>query len=138
MTEVFPWNSEPDEESWTDTVTGLPCFAERCTFGAWLGYVGVAAGHALFGIDIKKAAAIFHPHGGITMIGLRQDKQPSGVWWFGFSCDHYGDMAPLADYMPGKSPEDMPVYRTLSFVRQQCAELSSQIVSIGHQPQGHT
>ena len=45
-----PWQSEPDEASWIDDATGLPCCAERGFSGAWCGYVGVPCEHPAFGL----------------------------------------------------------------------------------------
>jgi hypothetical protein len=45
-----PWQTEPDELSWTDERTGLACHMQRHDItGTWCGYVGVPPGHAFFG-----------------------------------------------------------------------------------------
>lgn len=39
------WQQEPDKVQWQDPATGLPCLIVRNYFGAWCGYVGIAASH---------------------------------------------------------------------------------------------
>ena len=54
-----PWQTEPDEASWTDERTGLACHALRHDFtGTWCGYVGVPPGHPFFGWGYREHVEI--------------------------------------------------------------------------------
>lgn len=75
------WDREPDKVQWVDEDTGLDCLLHRNGGGAWCGYVGVAEGHALFGIGYNQCTlaepcdevfcehrpeSSFEVHGGLT------------------------------------------------------------------------
>jgi hypothetical protein len=166
-----PWQSEPDEASWTDAATGLPCRAERNFGGAWCGYVGVPREHPAFGLsyyvrlddppepaeeaeddftryyreksrDDWELAQAHRPaqqfinhigvHGGLTFAGDR-DADP-GLHWFGFDCGHGGDLRPAMEvvmrHIGPPPPGWREVYRTLDYVREQCAGLARQLADI--------
>lgn len=44
-----PWQSEPDNRTWVDAATRLPCAMVRAPVtGAWCGYVGLVPGHRAY------------------------------------------------------------------------------------------
>jgi len=132
-----PWDAEPDKVQWTDPATGMTCLAVRHdSSGHWCGYVGVTEGHPCFGLDYDAAydRADVEVHGGLTYASfcVEDDKehgvchipepgQPDRVWWLGFDCAHSGDKSPRWDKSGGGK------YRTLDYVKQQCAELAEQL-----------
>lgn len=140
-----PWLSEPDKVQWTDESTGLPCLAVRHKeSGHWCGYVGVSALHPLHGIDYDQAhrMADISCHGGLTysagcshgdeatsICHVPEPGQPDDVWWLGFDCNHHRDLAPA---MEAKLPRfrGHTVYRTLEYVREQCASLAGQLSQV--------
>lgn len=118
-----PWQDEPDKVQWTDEATGLPCLAVRHPHsGHWCGYVGVAEGHPVFGLEYDEANKLgpthlyededdswvgFDVHGGLTfsdscqedeqeqgVCHIPQPGQPDKVWWLGFDCAHSQDIRP--------------------------------------------
>lgn len=134
-----PWDDEPDKVQWKDKATGLPCIALRQDrLGHWCGYVGVAPGHCYYGKDHNEVN--FEAHGGVNFsASCEPDADPERdvcyvpgfgesdhVWWFGFDCCHSWDRWP-------KDQEPMPraVYRTLDYVKEQCASLAQQIAERG-------
>lgn len=144
------WDNEPDKVSWTDAATGLPCLIVRGPSGpsgALCGYVGVAEGHRLFGVDYSDARLLkaeegdgryFDVHGGLTfsdhcspsedesrgICHVPEPGAPDHVWWFGFDCAHGGDVCP----MPGRS-FDWPdqSYKDLRYVRHHVTSLAAQL-----------
>lgn len=146
-----PWDGEPDKVSWTDEETGLPCIALRAhpEQGNWCGYVAVEPGHPLHGHDYSDTD--LEVHGGLTFAAGCRDDEPvessvchipepgkSGeVWWFGFDCGHWNDIAPGMAAMLRKLGAGMPVrelngipfsmYRPLGYVKSECAHLARQL-----------
>jgi hypothetical protein len=122
-----PWLDEPTESRWVDEATGLPCFARR--FGnmhPWRGYVGFVPTTSVEADDDCV-------HGGITWSGtLSVDSladaalielagcDPRHMRWRGFDCYHPGDVMPQLNEFSG-------TWRTLDFVRGQCAKLALAI-----------
>jgi hypothetical protein len=147
------WDNEPDKEQWIDETTGFDCLAVRHPSGGhWCGYVGVPPGHAVHGLDYDRVAvpsddesAWPDVHGGLTFASLCQDGddeargvchvplpgRPDAVWWLGFDCAHSGDMSPghCRDF---GDPHD--VYRSLPYVRAECASLAGQLVGATRRP----
>ena len=138
------WDGEPDKVQWQDGETGLPCMARRNSHsGNWCGYVGVSEGHQYFGKD--NDIPNVDVHGGLTFSDACHDSgdehgichvpstgEPDHVWWFGFDCAHCWDSSPR-DLMHANergypftimSDEE---YRTLSYVKNQCASLAKQL-----------
>lgn len=135
-----PWEDEPDEAQWIDEATGLECFAARNPHvGVWAGYVGVPRQHPLYGVrrDVCPVGCAAAPdcghtpegsilvHGGVTYAGrsprrrgARGDQSVADQWWFGFDCGHAWDGCPA---IAGGE------YRTLAYVRDQCADLARQL-----------
>lgn len=84
--------------------------------------------------------AAIEVHGGITFSDFcaeARDKsrhichvpdagEPAHVWWLGFDCGHYKDLAPgirMNIFMDGD-------YRTIAYVRRQCARLAEQLAAL--------
>jgi len=134
------WDNEPDKVSWIDSDTGLPCLAKRNHFGAWCGYVGVSPNHPQYGKTDFEASV----HGGITYADECQEGppeetichvpepgEPDNVWWFGFDCNHGMDYAPqMAAYLPESLRALTGVYRTLEYVKNECADLARQLKEV--------
>lgn len=139
-----PWDDEPDKVQWPDPDTGLPCLAVRNEGGHWCGYVGLPPGHPLHGKGYDDVDA--DVHGGLTFAdecadAMREDRyvchvpgpgEPDHVWWLGFDCAHSGDYSPWK----AKRAETEPIfaacyetYRTIDYVRRQCASLAKQLAS---------
>lgn len=142
-----PWDGEPDKMQWPDDATGLPCLAVRNRrHGNWCGYVGLPPGHAVHGKDYQNAP-YFDVHGGLTFAGPcspGEDEargichtpapgEPDHVWWLGFDCAHSGDASPYNYVMERRHGGCWAVsgdtYRTLAYVRRECAELAAQIAA---------
>lgn len=128
------WDSEPDRLQWVDQSTGLDCLAVRnVNSGSWCGYVGVAPSHPWHGKDYDKIEA--GCHGGLTYSDNCQGNvwhvpapgRHDDVWWVGFDCAHAWDFSPgLAALYNRPGPDEFETYRTLAFVRDECASLAKQ------------
>lgn len=134
-----PWDDEPDKVQWPDEATGLPCIALRNDWsGHWCGYVGVAPGHPEYGQSHDNV--VYSAHGGVNFSAMCPPDadpatdvchvpgpgEPDHAWWFGFDCCHAWDRWP-AD----REPMPHAVYRTLDFVKAECAKLALQIAKKG-------
>ena len=143
-----PWDGEPDKMQWPDVLTGLPCLAVRHpSYGHWCGYVGLPPEHLMYGKGYNDVD--FEAHGGLT---FAESCSPGGdeakgvchipapgesdhVWWLGFDCGHTIDFSPhdVKDQAVRGYPfmvETNRQYRTLAYVRQQCASLASQVATV--------
>jgi hypothetical protein len=146
-----PWMAEPDKAQWEDFETALPCLAVRHkTFGNWCGYVGVTEGHPLFGKNPdREDGPGLNVHGGVTFTDfctpgeeehgichVPGPGEPDRVWWLGFDCAHLGDYSPLMrqqlDKMMGFERDTGEVYRTLAYVKNECADLARQLMELSH------
>ena len=143
-----PWDGEPDKMQWPDVLTGLPCLAVRHPrYGHWCGYVGLPPGHPMYGNDCNDIN--FEIHGGLTFSGacspggdetkgichMPEPGDPDDVWWLGFDCSHAWDFSPQdvkdkAERGYAFAMMDDQQYRTLAYVRQQCALLASQVATV--------
>lgn len=146
-----PWDSEPDKVQWPDAETGLPCLAVRNDSGAWCGYVGVAEGHAYFGLSYDDDEISVDVHGGLTFADFCSpyrkehgichvvgEGENDRVWWLGFDCAHandriplfgtMGELAQLLDLATSRGP--LRSYRTLEYVQAECARLARQLASV--------
>jgi hypothetical protein len=148
-----PWNAEPDKVQWIDAATGLDCIARRGGGGAWCGYVGVPERHKYFGSHYDDVDV--DCHGGLTFAdrchaGAEEtaichvpfDGRSDKIWWLGFDCAHAGDLVPghiaIAPVYRSLSRifsdnEDLgggDHYRTLDYVRDQCAKLAAQLAAV--------
>lgn len=119
-----PWQNEPDQLQWRDDRTGLNCLILRNHFGALCGYVGVPAGHQMFGKTHHDVDA--HAHGGLTF-----SDSDGTEWWFGFDCGHVtsGDLLPRWSDDQDIAPL-MRTYRDIEFVRSECTHLAHQLWSM--------
>lgn len=116
-----PWQDEPDEASWTDESTGLPCRALRNGAGAWCGYVGVPPTHEFYRVYYSDIPYL-PVHGGLTY----SDFKGNETWWLGFDCGHYCDYVPHPDLC--KFSGGIQNYRTLEFVKAECSRLAQSLV----------
>lgn len=118
-------------------------------------YNGQLDGDGTEGAWPNSPEGILNVHGGITFSDLCQEGapeessvchipapgEPDHVWWFGFDAAHAGDYSPKMDRelyaMFGNQfgrtggPKDYETYRTLEYIREQCAELAAQLLAIG-------
>lgn len=140
-----PWDAEPDRAEWKSDV-GYPCLAIRGAMGCWCGYVGVPPTHPAYGksYDVVNVEV----HGGLTYANKCRGYicqvsalgDPDDVFWFlGFDCAHAFDESPgmvafRNEYMPesmrlrAEAPGDFcDVYRTLDYVKAECASLAAQL-----------
>lgn len=96
-----PWDDEPEDRvEWRHA--GFPCLLVRGPMGAWCGYVGVPPGHLAHGKDYGDVNV--DVHGGLTfarpchedgpICHVPAPGEPDEVWWLGFDCNHYTDVAP--------------------------------------------
>jgi hypothetical protein len=145
------WDNEPDKVQWPDEATGLPCLAVRNPgLGNWCGYVGVPPGHPLYGKPYQDVDSDLQVHGGVTFSDACNPKsteatgichvaepgEPDHVWWFGFDCAHAWDISPglvkarsdsgIGELFDQKIGPD-EIYRTLTFVQEQCRKLAAQL-----------
>lgn len=127
--------------------------------GHWCGYVGVDAEHPLNGKGYSECwlaepcgdvycdhgpMYLVDVHGGITyadgcdddptegVCHLPEPGEPDHLWWFGFDCAHYCDLRPAAPLLPGFTDDhdDLSLtYRTLDYVRSECARLAAQLAA---------
>jgi hypothetical protein len=144
-----PWDDEPDKLQFTDETTGLACLIHRAgVTGSLCGYVGVPDGHPWHGKSYEDIGA--RVHGGLTFsdfcdedvsedgIGIchiPEPGEPARLWWVGFDCGHAGDMSPAMDARIRArdrlfSSHGWETYRTLDYVRAECAELASQAAEV--------
>lgn len=150
------WSAEPDKVQWIDAATGLDCLAVRHpTLGHWCGYVGVMEGHPLYQIGYSQCPqncgewwcehrpeALMSVHGGLTYSDTCQEGdesravchvpasgRPDHVWWFGFDCAHSDDYSPGLSAKIGHVRFREEVYRTLEYVKRECADLAGQLAT---------
>lgn len=147
-----PWDGEPDKVQWKDEKTGLDCLAKRSSFsGNWCGYVGLPPGHRFHGKDyddVRFDGEDPYPdvHGGLTYADGCQHStdpakgichipapgEPDALWWLGFDCHHSMDLAPAYEARNeerGWGRDYDKRYRTLGYVKAECAKLAAQLVA---------
>jgi len=141
------WDNEPDKVQWIDEATNLDCLAVRTPHsGHWCGYVGVTEKHPCFEKDYNQSYDLidggFDVHGGLTFSGhchesatpergichVPESGRPDNVWWLGFDCAHCGDISPAYQRSMGYGPMDR--YRTLNYVKNECANLAKQLAGM--------
>ncbi len=142
------WHAEPDKVQWVDSATGYACLAKRNNLGVWCGYVGVPTGHRYHGVSYTYVEVTVH--GGLTYAdfctgeadpatGICHIPAPGSdphVWWLGFDCGHYMDLWPrYPDYLPTGIGGYPSIYRTLSYVQDQCRQLARQLMIVAS-PEG--
>ena len=131
------WLDEPDKVQWEDKATKFPCLAVRHReLGHWCGYVGVSEEHVLYGKEYSDEAFWeLEVHGGVTytdfctkdgdprtnICHIPDESETDSIWWVGFDCAHAEDGNPIY-----KSFREYP-YRTLQYVKDECASLALQL-----------
>ena len=124
-----PWADEPDEASWTDQITGLPCAIARGGHAALCGYVGVPEGHACYGKSELIIEAYLNEgvQGGVTSASHRAPGYTgdtnSPLWWIGFDCAHYRDLS------LGLISVIRAVYRDFAFAKAEVTRLAGQLLA---------
>jgi hypothetical protein len=140
-----PWTHEPDKRQWQDPATGLPCLIVRNGVGALCGYVGVAAGHPLYGKGYDELLSV-RCHGGLTFASrcspgpedraichIPGDGESDDVWWFGFDACHWMDLAPgmeaqMRTLIAGHRSHG--IYRDLGYMQREVARLAAQLQAL--------
>lgn len=97
-----PWNWEEDHAVWVDEPTDLDCMIHRNGVGALCGYVGVPPSHPLHGMVYDHVDHLVEAHGGLTYANscegppchVPAEGREHDIWWFGFDCAHFQDVAP--------------------------------------------
>lgn len=118
------WLNEPNEEKFEHA--GLKCAIIRHQhLGHLCGYVGVTKRHRDYGKS--KDEIPVEVHGGVTYAkkgygGVLE----TNLWWIGFDCAHYGDLAP-AWGGPARNSLEALVYRDFDYVRAQVRRLAEQL-----------
>ena len=130
-----PWEEEPDKVQWEDESTGMPCLIVRTRGGFLCGYVGVPPSHRYHSSNYTELPyEQFRVHGGLTFAGpsfrksdpsrgvcyFTEEGEGDNVWWFGFDCDHLGDLAPGWPWTDGN-------YRDIGYVKDQTRKLAKQL-----------
>lgn len=128
---------EPDRVSWTHR--GVPCLMVRSeSTGAWCGYAATVEGHPWYGQEPDAQV-----HGGVTFAGpchgtvchVPEPGEPDHVWWIGFDCAHYMDLAPRMEALMGelvanelrKKLDVFLSYRDQGYVMKEVEDLAEQI-----------
>jgi hypothetical protein len=148
-----PWQDEPDKRQWLDENTGYPCLIVRNALGALCGYVGVPAGHPAYGHPYDEydgdgpCLGNLAIHGGLTFSGFcAQGPKESSIChevepgeddhvnWFGFDCNHAGDLAPKTFKQPLEDWElklfHGQVYRDFDYVTAEVTRLAEQLAAM--------
>lgn len=103
-----PWQDEPDLIEWRHQ-SGLPCLLVRNAAGALCGYVGLPPVHRYWGRHYNSVQEE-SSHGGLTfsdechgdICHVPEPGEPGDIWWLGFDCAHYQDLAPAMAAMMRK------------------------------------
>ena len=135
-----PWDNEPDR--WEGEHEGFPLLAVRNRyFGHWCGYVAVPPGHPWHGVTFDLSTADHEGeaepsvHGGVTytdscagdVCHVPKPGEPDSVWWIGFDCHHFLDLAPrdeITSSFYGMDPRAQ--YKRLEYVQNECRALARQ------------
>jgi hypothetical protein len=144
-----PWDDEPDKKQWPDATTGLPCMIVRNPrYGNLCGYVGVTAGHPLYGKSYSDEQINISVHGSLTfsdgcdhgpeetsICHIPGDGEPDDVFWFGFDCAHAFDLSPgMAAMFKGvgltHTPFNRDTYRTMEYVENEVRNLAAQLAAL--------
>jgi len=143
------WQHEPDRIEWR--AFGFACLMLRNPHGGmWCGYVGLPPGHAWHGKDYDDIDVSVH--GGLTfaercmdddrpmrerVCHVPQPGESDDVWWLGFDCHHFMDLAPgheatmrvidiqlMSKY--GATPPRDYTYRDVAYVQLEVEQLAAQ------------
>lgn len=133
-----PWKAEPNRVEWIDPATKLPCLMIRNDRGVWCGYVGVTQQCHWWRVPYDRLTHV-QAHGGLTYTDrmhkpitepavlhqmLELGMIPDDLWWVGFDCNHWGDLAPTATFPLQRA--DGKVYRDLEYVTAEVVNLALQ------------
>lgn len=139
-----PWIDEPDRLEWRKH--GFPCLIVRAdTTGALCGYVGLPAGHPMYGwhhYDVTNNESKSPPvHGGLTYSGSCQGHicheplpgESDDIWWIGFDCAHGFDYIPDPRMWWSERYDcltnDLDInYRDINYVKAQVESLAEQMI----------
>lgn len=160
--EPGPWDNEPEDKvQWTDKRTGMACMMLRNPSGVWCGYVGVNQNHPAYKMgyhDAQEKWPTIQVHGGLTYSNLCDEGpeessichvpepgEPDGVWWLGFDCWHWLDIAPAnvkwerETGVYTRAPTvGLDVYHreycSLKYVKREVVKLARQLDKIGKSP----
>lgn len=134
MDESKPWNTGPSEYIDNEATPRIAAFRHP-ELRTWCGYVEVPEGHPWHGRHLDYLGHV-NVHGGITFAGdiVEPMIEGSSGWWIGFDCAHAGDYMPSLDSTlksafpdRGRSALIGWEYRTLEYVRAECARLAEQV-----------
>ena len=124
-----PWDNEPDRVEFTHV--GLPCLLLRGPLGCWCGYVAVGPDHPFHGKHYDNVPV--EVHGGLTygavcngtICHVPKPGEPANVWWLGFDCGHYMDLAPsMLEYKRDGE------YRNVQYARIETEKLAEQLKAL--------
>ena len=137
------WQIEPDKIQYMDEESGFPCLIVRNMSGALCGYVGVSSTHPAFEQDYDDVKV--DVHGGLTFAdhctnGNDEMKaichtvehgEDDNVWWLGFDCNHFQDLAPAMDARYKKLQLKMQPpgykYKDIKYVEKETKNLARQL-----------
>lgn len=136
-----PWYGLPyNAKVVTPKDYGLRTFGDRANVIAHFIHALRDEPHTEDTITIDMALEV---HGGCTWAEFMEEND---LWWFGFDCAHAGDVCPamnaLFRYLNREHPElkipmrerrDWETYRTLDYVRVECAGLARQLHNLAPQ-----
>ncbi|MEN2749137.1 hypothetical protein AAIO73_15675 [Sphingomonas sp. T9W2] len=145
-----PWQAEADKYAWTDLHTGLPCIIRRMPGGYLSGFVGVPAGHPLYGWSAHAVPSErVRSHGGLDYARPCDESGPEAIsichvrshnveshddaWWFGFSCDKLQDLVPdnTGHAARARTQGLTQTYRDSQYVLSRCEELANDLAKAG-------
>lgn len=123
---------------------GYPCVVLFMPMGHRCGYVGVPKTHRYYEFGYDEVAIDCH-YGLNYARNYLETQDGSELWWFGFSCDHYGDrpdIEAIRKYYPGIPrlyeramqvcfPED--IVRDTDFAVTQCVLIAEQLKAMEEQ-----
>jgi hypothetical protein len=138
-----------------DEPTGILCVAQRNDMGSWSAYVAVMPGHVWhgrshnYGDDDEENALPPVPavdaHGGLSWSGpgdfyrcFRADRARfEGAWFIGFDFGHSWDIQPRMlkyddELQYSSDMRKMSSYKTLEYVKKECARVAEQLKAIGN------
>lgn len=131
------WDDEPNELAFEHN--GYKCQIWRVKYSGHLcGYVAVGKSHRLYGKgygQLYDEGFDIEVHCGLTFASLTPtawDKD-SGLWWFGFDCNHSCDLAPKMSEVSIGFRDPHAQYRTIGYVKRECESLADQFAEINRE-----
>lgn len=134
-----PWSKEPNRVEFKHG--GFHCILHRGGLAAWCGYVGVGPDHPAHGkqyddVDVEV-------HGGLTYAEKCQGHvchvpapgEPDDLWWLGFDCSHFMDLAPGSLAIEHRFPTTIGIldrgrYWTVEDVTTETRRLAEQLAAM--------